>query len=764
MRHHHSGARQRRGLRRGSLSAACATLLVLSGVATAPEANASVPFEVETLDGTGNNVANPTWGKVGTAYSRVAPARYADGVGAPRTGPNSRFISNRVFNDVNQNLFSERRITQWAFTWGQFIDHTVGLRDGAGPTATAANIPFNANDPVESFVNDLGSIAFTRSAATAGTGTGTGNPRQQTNTVSSYLDAWAVYGGTNERLEWLREGPVDGTLANNGARLLMPGGYLPRRTSRGNAATAPAMDADGRLRPTPGNAMVAGDVRANENIALTATQTLFAREHNRIVSLLPASLPEEDKFQIARRVVIAEQQYITYNEFLPSVGVTLPPYTGYKPGVNTNLSNEFATVGYRAHSQIHGEAEVETEAARYSAAQLQAFANQGIEVETVDDEVALAIPLNVAFFNPDLVPALQLGPLLQAIGLESEYKNDDQIDNQLRSVLFQIPVAGNPGCLDGPTLPQCFRGVVDLGAIDTERARDHGMPAYNELRQAYGLAPRTSFTAITGEATDAFPADPALTPGNEINDPDSLTHLQLFDIDGTALPADDDASATRSVRRTTTAARLRAIYGNVNNVDAFVGMVAEPHVPGTEFGELQLAIWTRQFQALRDADRFYFGNNMGLSTIRQQYGIDFRRTLGQLIAANTDIPAAELNDNVFLVSDDELPATTCRIAYAVGTSWPGGFQAAVSITNQGTAPIQGWTLRWRFANGQTFTDLWNGVASQSGVNATVVNQSYNATIPAGGTLSGIGFNARWDDAANAEPPDFTLNNARCARG
>ena len=57
------------------------------------------------------------------------------------------------------------------------------------------------------------------------------------------------------------------------------------------------------------------------------------------------------------------------------------------------------------------------------------------------------------------------------------------------------------------------------------------------------------------------------------------------------------------------AARLRAIYGNVNNVDAFTGMVAERHVPGTEFGELQLAIWKRQFQALRDGDRFFYGND-----------------------------------------------------------------------------------------------------------------------------------------------------------
>ena len=757
--HHHAHSVTRRSL----LSVACATLLVLSGVINPTEADAAVPFEVQRLDGTGNNVANPAWGKAGTAYTRVGPARYADGVSTPRTGPNSRFISNRIFNDVNQNIFSERRITQWAFTWGQFVDHTIGLRDAAGPTATAANIPFNSNDPIETFTNTLGNIAFSRSAATAGTGTSTSNPRQQSNTVSSYLDAWAVYGGTDQRLEWLREGPVDGNLANNSARLLMPSAYLPRRTSRGNAATAPAMDADGRLAATPNNAMVAGDVRANENIALTATQTLFAREHNRIVSQLPASLSEEDKFQIARRVVIAEQQYVTYNEFLPAVGVNLPAYTGYKPNVNANLSNEFATVGYRAHSQIHGEIELETDADRYTAAQLQAFEDQGIEVTVEDGEAAIAVPLNVAFFNPDLVPSLQLGPLLQAIGLESEYRNDEQIDNQLRSVLFQVPVAGNPGCLDGPTLPQCFRGVVDLGAIDTERARDHGLPSYNELRQAYGLAPRTSFTAITGEATDAFPADPVLTPGNEINDPDSLTHTQLFNIDGAPLVVGDENAGTRSVRRTTTAARLRAIYGNVNNVDAFVGMVAEQHVAGTEFGELQRAIWTKQFQALRDGDRFFYRNIAGLDTIKQQYGIDYRRTLGQIIAANTDIPAAELNDNVFLVSDAELPPTTCKIDYTVATSWPGNFQVALNITNLSTTPTQNWTLRWRFPTGQTVTQLWNGVASQSGVNATVTNASWNAVIPPGGTLTGVGFNATWDDATNAEPPDFTLNNARCAR-
>jgi hypothetical protein len=403
--------------------------------------------------------------------------------------------------------------------------------------------------------------------------------------------------------------------------------------------------------------MVAGDVRANENIALTATHTLFAREHNRIVSLLPSVLSEDTKFAIARRIVIAEQQYITYNEFLPAMGIQLPAYQGYNPNVNANLGNEFATVGYRAHSMIHGEIELETEAARYTDAERAALEAMGVEVIPVEgtDEVELVVPLNVAFFNPDLVGLLELGPLLQGIGLESQYKNDEQIDNQLRSVLFQVPVSGNPGCLDGPELPDCFQGVVDLGAIDIERGRDHGMPTYNQLRAAFGLPARTSFRAITGEATESFPADPELTPGNEINDPDSLDFVRLIGRDGQDIPLDSEeaeASAVQGIRRTTTAARLRAVYGSVNNVDAFTGMVSEPHVPGTEFGELQLAMWRRQFQALRDGDRFFYGNDPNLTLIRLVYGIDFRRTLGDVIALNTDIPRNELEPNVFLAPAD----------------------------------------------------------------------------------------------------------------
>src|SRR5205085_6418222 len=167
------------------------------------------------------------------------------------------------------------------------------------------------------------------------------NPRQQVNTVSSYIDAWSVYGGTNGRLSWLRQGAGDGSLAHSGAGLLLPDNYLPRANTRGNASSAPNMVVDGQLIGRSQDAVVAGDVRANENSDLTAVHTLFAREHNRIVAALPRRLSVRQKFQIARRIVGAELQFVTYNEFLPAVGVRLRPYRGYRPRVHASLFNEF---------------------------------------------------------------------------------------------------------------------------------------------------------------------------------------------------------------------------------------------------------------------------------------------------------------------------------------------------------------------------------------------------------------------------------------
>jgi hypothetical protein len=402
----------------------------------------------------------------------------------------------------------------------------------------------------------------------------------------------------------------------------------------------------------PSTAVEAGDVRANENIALTSIHTLLAREHNRIVGLLPSSLSAEDKFQIARRVVGAEEQYITYNEFLPSLGLRLDPYRGYDPHVNASLSNEFATTGYRVHSMVHGEFDVDAAAGTYSSAQLAAFAAEGIDVEPQPDgTVDLTIPLTLAFGNPDLLEQIGEGAILASLAGEAQYKNDEQIDNSMRSVLFQIPKPGaTQPCATPVVDPNCFTDVSDLGAIDVQRGRDHGIPYYNDLRRAYGLRPVRSFTDITGESTDQFPA------GLTINTPGILDFVKLLDRNGNVVPlGSDDAQedAVVGIRRTTLAARLKAIYGDVNKVDAFVGMVSEKHVRGTEFGELQLAMWKKQFEALRNGDRFFYANDPELDRIQHTYGITFRVTLSQLIKLDAGVT---LQPNVFKLADLNQPA------------------------------------------------------------------------------------------------------------
>src|SRR5207253_495174 len=174
-------------------------------------------------------------------------------------------------------------------------------------------------------------------------------------------------------------------------------------------------------------------------------------------------------------------------------------------------------------------------------------------------------------------------------------------DNSLRSVLFQVPKPGipDPSVCGTPVInPDCFTGVQDLGAIDIERGRDHGMPYYNDLRRAYGLAPKTSFTAITGESTAGFPSDPLIDANDPINDPNILDFVELRDANGNVIPPGSDAAreeAVTGVRRTTLAARLKAGYYDVN----------------------------------------------------QLYGIDYRHTLAEIIELNTGV---DVQPNVFKAS------------------------------------------------------------------------------------------------------------------
>src|SRR2546428_13421028 len=127
-----------------------------------------------------------------------------------------------------------------------------------------------------------------------------------------------------------------------------------------------------------------------------------------------------------------------------------------------------------------------------------------------------------------------------------------------------------------------------------------------------------------------------------------LDFVGLRDAGGNVVGADSEQAqeaVVTGVRRSPVAARLKAIYGTVDRLDAFVGMVSERHVKHTEFGELQLAIWTKQFTALRDGDRFFYRNDPALRFIDLAFGIDYRLTPAEIVKLNTGVtlPADAFN-------------------------------------------------------------------------------------------------------------------------
>jgi hypothetical protein len=109
-----------------------------------------------------------------------------------------------------------------------------------------------------------------------------------------------------------------------------------------------------------------------------------------------------------------------------------------------------------------------------------------------------------------------------------------------------------------------------------------------------------------------------------------------------------------------------------------------------------------------------------------------------------------------------VPAGACNVAYSVTGQWGGGFQGAVKITNGSSTAVNGWTLKWAYANGQVVNQSWGGVFAQSGANVTVTNADYTKVIAAGGGTVDFGFLSSWNNSTNAKPTAFTLNGTACS--
>lgn len=99
-----------------------------------------------------------------------------------------------------------------------------------------------------------------------------------------------------------------------------------------------------------------------------------------------------------------------------------------------------------------------------------------------------------------------------------------------------------------------------------------------------------------------------------------------------------------------------------------------------------------------------------------------------------------------------------RVAYTMNT-WNSGFTASISITNTGSATINGWTLRFTLPSGQAITSGWNATFAPSSGQVSATNVNYNGTLAPGATVD-IGFQAN-HTGNTAEPTAFTLNGIPC---
>ncbi|MBE0535119.1 MAG: peroxidase family protein [Phycisphaerae bacterium] len=405
--------------------------------------------ENRTIDGSGNNVANPKWGSAGSRLLRNNGVGYTDGIWTPAGAyrPSPRVVSNAVCAQ-EESIPNPYGISDFLWAWGQIIDHDLAITEPGEP-----HEPFNITvGPGDSQFDPhyAGGVTLpaNRSEYDPTTGTDINNPRQQTNRLTAWVDGSMVYGSDAALAAWLRTGNK-GLLKSQQHPLY--GELLPYEDG-----TVP------HGSPVPVNAFVSGDIRTNENPVLTCMHTLLMREHNRLARLIWQSNPtwsDEKIYQTARKIVGAEIQVITYKEFLPALlGEHLPPYTGYKPHIDPMISNEFSAAAYRiGHTLL--------------SSMLLRLDEHGREISYGN------VRLGDAFLKPSLITEEGgIEPFFRGLAQQVSQRIDVYIIDDIRNILF---------------------GNQDLPALNMQRGRDHGLLDYNNMRESFGLIKYNSFEELT---------------------------------------------------------------------------------------------------------------------------------------------------------------------------------------------------------------------------------------------------------------------------
>ena len=566
----------------------CALFLCFVGEVSAQQVNSNlIPFDCvgkqaelekndkehintylyRTINGSKNDFFNPEEGKAHTPFLRKrGDADYKNDGSSLVDRGNPRMISNIVCSQ-SESIPDPNGLSTMVFTFLQFLDHDITATEESEEEFTP--IPIPQGDPqFDPFGTGSVSLPFTRAAFVDGTGT-PNNPRQQINTITSWIDASMIYGSDVARMQWLR--------SYEGGKLKAAdspyGSLLPYNTIDGQYNSeidpnAPAMQGNKNDDGSYNKVFVSGDVRANEQIGLTGMHIIFMREHNRICDQLIAQGQTDDEwnFQYARKMVGGFIQSIVYNELLPSLGI----YTGsaqYNYYRRPEIFNEFATAAFRlGHTMLSD------------------------EVLMIDESCeANAIQLRDAFFKPSFFQENDLGNLFKGLSAKTQEKVDAKVVDGVRNFLFGPPGAGG----------------LDLASLNIQRGRDHGLPDYNSIRANFSLPRYTSIDQVS--------SDPAII------------------------------------------ASLQNAYGDINNIDAWIGMLSEDALPGKAVGQTLHKVLSEQFKHIRQSDRFYYTRDPLLRWSAKNEITNTR--FADIINRNT---STKNLDNVFYSSPYESEEDYCK--------------------------------------------------------------------------------------------------------
>ncbi|XP_065146498.1 myeloperoxidase-like [Paramisgurnus dabryanus] len=476
------------------------TIMRLTGCSaqTRPPSCRTTPLinKYRTATNVCNNRRNPLLGASNTPFARWLPSQYEDNVSQPKGwNPNKRYngaalplvrlVSNRILSTADADVTSDRELTFILTIFGQWVDHDLTFTPSS-PSIKSFSNGLNCDQSCEHSepcfpiqvpktdprLSPNSCIPVFRSSPACGSGNtaymfgGSANVREQINALTAFLDAGQVYGSDDGLAKDLRdltndEGllRVNNQYRDNGREL------LPFSSVKSNlCATRGKTLNDTSLTEVP--CFTAGDVRVDENIALTSLHTLFMREHNRLaraLRVLNPSWSSETLFQETRKIVGAYQQVIVVRYYLPLiVGPDafkrhFGAYPGYNERVDPSIANVFATAAFR-----------------FGHLALQPIIFR-LDESYQNHPQFPNVPLFEAFFSPwRLVFEGGIDPLRRGlIGRPAKLNTQDHMMvNAVREKLFAFT----------------SHIALDLASLNMQRSRDHGIPGYNAWRQFCGLS------------------------------------------------------------------------------------------------------------------------------------------------------------------------------------------------------------------------------------------------------------------------------------